>query len=98
MSWPTVIAERDDEMIGVIGTHAHRNAVVAGFLHAPHPITALRLVEAYENVLRLAGVREYWFSLAKDAPTRWREVIEENPDIVTPRGEHDGADWYKRKL
>jgi len=98
LSFPTVVAERDSQIIGCIGTHRQNDAVVAGFFRAPTFITAMRLVEACENVLRLAGVREYLFALDDSAPRAWLDSVERSPELVWPVGEVDGVKWYRRKV
>lgn len=98
MTWPTVVAERDGRIIGCFGTYFSDDAIVAGAMHAPHAIVGLRLIEAYERVLRLAGVRSYLFSIAVDAPASWRHTLKNSTDLVEPLGEHNGEQWYRRKL
>ena len=59
LSYPTVMAERDGDLLGFLSTLRHPKRVVAGPIHAPNGIVMLRLAEAYENFLWTAGVRVY---------------------------------------
>ena len=68
-TFPTVVAERDGVVIGFLATQPTDAAVVAGPLvieGTRNPFLFIRLVEAYENVLRAAGVKAYLHTIDKD--------------------------------
>ena len=77
LNWPTVAAERDGKVIGFLSTLPVDGAVVAGplILEKPSAITAMRLAEAYEVVLRLGGVKTYLHTVEK-ARTGYIEMLE----------------------
>jgi hypothetical protein len=62
--WPTVVAVRDGEFVGLLSTLRRSESIYAGPLvlspKAKH-ITVLRLIEAYEQVLQSMGASYYWF-------------------------------------
>ena len=71
LNFPTVVAERGGEVIGFVSTKPCTEAVVAGPLvieGGKNPFVFLRLTEAYENVLRKAGVKVYLHEIDKDRP------------------------------
>lgn len=68
LGWPTVVAERDGEIIGFLSTHTDGDLILAGPLvirGGRNPFTFVRLAEAYENMLRLASIRLYFFNVEK---------------------------------
>lgn len=69
LKWPTVVAVRDNEIIGFLSTNKSHWAVMAGPLELkiPSPFVVLRLIEAYEVALLYMGVSRYCFYIAKDA-------------------------------
>jgi len=65
--FPTILAERDGELLGFLGTHPRDDAVVVGPIFVREDkrgtgFIALRLIESYEKVLHAAGVSEYLLS------------------------------------
>lgn len=72
LHWPTVVAVRDREVIGFLSSNKVDWCVMAGPLEMKNPsaITALRLAEAYENVMRWLGVERYCFFIAR-SNQRW---------------------------
>lgn len=96
-TFPVVVAVRDGEIIGFVATQPRDDAIVAGPLvieGGPNPFIFLRLAEAYENVLRAAGVKVYLHTIDKGREkhvemmerlgfTRWGEA--ENGDVVMRR-------------
>lgn len=75
--FPTVVAERDGQIIGFLGTHDRRDAILAGPLEVELPsgrhraVVAMRLIQAYENVLTLAGI-DHYFYVAE--PGQWADA------------------------
>lgn len=65
MGFPTVLAERDGEVIGFVSTHPKADAVlcdrlaVSGQIENPSRLV-FRLAEAYERVMWMAGVRVFY--------------------------------------
>ena len=102
-TFPTVVADREGEIVGFLATQPSKTAVVAGPLAVATPrplITVLRLLEAYENVLKAAGVSHYYFEV--DAANHdWLRMIEQSSEQVnsiqpvqsTPEGT-----WHRRRL
>lgn len=71
LNFPTVLAERDGKVIGFLSTMKSPGlpGVWAGHMKlakSPNMLLAIRLAEAYEVVLRKAGVREYFHTVDKD--------------------------------
>lgn len=67
LGFPTVVAERDGEILGLLSTNTECNwALMAGPLALKRPsfITVMRLCEAYEVVLRKMGVTRYCFFIS----------------------------------
>lgn len=78
-SFPTVLAEREGKIVGFCATQPRKDAVVAGPMAVskdlPRPgITIIRLGEAYENVLRHAGVKVYWFHVEPHMK-EWADIL-----------------------
>lgn len=97
LSFPTVMAERDGEMVGLLSTHTKHGAVVAGplVLRKGHGITMIRLIEAYDTVMWRAGVRSYHFHVSA-GNAKWRSQIE-RAGLAAWREDEQGA-WFKRSL
>lgn len=70
--FPTIVAERDGKVIGFVATKPDDRAVIAGPLviegEKGNPFVFLRLAEAYENVMRLVGVKVYLHAIDKGRP------------------------------
>ena len=75
LNWPTVAAERDGKVIGFLSTMPFEGAIVAGPLvleKTPNMLLTIRLGEAYEVVLRAAGITAYHHCV----PVERRDYIE----------------------
>lgn len=74
LHFPTVVAERNGRIIGFLSTNECDWCLMAGPLETqtPNPIMVMRLVEAYENAIRLMGITRYCFSINKKQK-RWIE-------------------------
>lgn len=97
--WPTVVAEKDGEIIGVMATRPSDKAVLVGRLAAKgqNPsFTLIRLVDAYENVLRLAGVKVYLIPTQRE-DERLQVAIERLMDI-RPWVRDEKVVWYRREI
>jgi hypothetical protein len=99
LSWPTVMALRDDELIGMLSRIPSDKAVIAGPLAVTgrHPLlTIIRLVEGFDVMLWHAGVRVYHFGVDTQQHKEWIRLLDKlgfQPYTVT-----DEAAWYRRRL
>ncbi len=97
LEFPTVVAKRKGKILGFLSTRPTKDAIVAGPLVVGTEIKgpiALRLVESYENVLRMAGVTSYLFYVTDP---HWQRQVEDAFGIV-PYHSENGRAWYKREL
>lgn len=63
-SFPTVVAERDGQVIGFLATSLKHNRIMAGpleVLGGRNPFTVIRLFDAYNTVMKLAGIQQFEF-------------------------------------
>lgn len=100
LGFPTVYALRDNAIIGFLGTLKAKGQVICGPLVTDptlkKPIfVALRLAEAYEQVLRQAGVTSYRLGVAKDQP-EWSAAVHRAG--FQPYAETPTDIWYERSL
>jgi hypothetical protein len=99
LSFPTVVAIRDDAIVGLLSTQTGQGAVIAGplVISMARPIfIAIRLIEAYERVLWEAGVRSYRFGIDATEGKAWADMVQRYG--FEPYTEHAGALWFKREL
>ena len=103
LSFPTILAKRGPEIVGVMGTNPTDKAVIAEpiFAHirgANPSFILMNLVKAYEGVLTTAGIKRYLFCFEKG--DKWIAII----DKLSPEYERLGIDdtngdiWYRRDL
>lgn len=100
LSFPTVYAVRDNAIIGFLSTTEAKGQIVAGPLVTDPTLkkpvfVALRLAEAYEQVLREAGVTSYRVGVTKDRP-EWSAAIQRSG--FRPYAETETDTWYERTL
>lgn len=98
--FPEIVAERDGKVIGFLGTLKVDNAVVAGPLllngKKQKAFTFLRLVEAYDRVLFMAGVKSYLFAIPEKMTEYQR--LAEKIGLVPFTVDADGDHWYERRI
>lgn len=104
LAFPTVMAVRDNQIVGVLGTIPLKDAVVAGPMHigvkGNPSFVLIRLVESYENVLRMAGVSMYNFYVLKKDKL-WISAIERIRDsweIHQLYTDQSDRVWFERRL
>ena len=100
LHWPTVVAERDGKILGFLSTQTNQGFIEAGPLVVSDEISvkafiALRLAEAYENILKLSGIHTYYFGIEKERE-EWIEVIKKMG--FEKYKEYDGIIWFRRRL
>lgn len=100
--WPTVFAERNGTVVGFLTTHRHpKVGPIAGPLVLASqgtPITVLRLVEAYEVVLRVAGVDSYIFAIVTPELQRALDRLDHQALGLERCLDTGEAVWYKKKV
>ena len=96
MTFPTILAESNDEVVGVASTHRTDKAVILGKFVADVPWIALNLIQAYENVLILAGIVEYLIPIRHEDQSIQR-LIERTFEIEPYTSDEEHV-WYKRQL
>jgi hypothetical protein len=97
-TFPTVMAIRDGhDLVGFLGTRPSDEAVIAGPLVVADRsrVIAMRLIEAYEHVLRQAGVRSYLFTVLNGTP--WAESVARS-GVAEPYHRTPERTWYRRHL
>lgn len=98
LTFPTIMASREGEVVGMIGTRPHKDAIIAGplLVNLPHPqVVILHLFDSYELVMRKLGVEAYHFSIDK-SNEQWKHIVEKALSLE-PYGETDEY-WYRRSL
>ena len=98
LSWPTVVAERNGKILGFMSTNAAKKFLLAGPLIIGkdcHAITVIRLVEAYEVVLKMAKVTSYWFHV-EQKNKNWIKLIHKLG--VKEKEKSETGLWFERKL
>lgn len=96
--WPVIVAEENGKAIGFLATYDTESALIAGPLvieGSNRPFVFIRLVDAYENLLKTIGVSVYCFRIAKDNPERIAWVDKYGYERV---GETETMMIYKREL
>ena len=98
LGWPTIVAERNNVIIGFLSTYLDHEIITAGPLilrKGAAPFTTLRLIEAYENILRIAGVKTYFFFF-EDQNDRWMKFAAKLG--VEPYSVDHNGKWFRRNL
>lgn len=96
LGFPTVVAWRDGKIIGFVSTLPRKDAVVAGPLVVDilNPgFVVIRLMEAYERVLSMAGVTLYNIYVEN---VDWSGII--SRALGTEPAAHEGGWWHRREL
>jgi hypothetical protein len=105
LGWPTVMAIRDGDLLGFLATQKRDDAVVAGPLVIDEdtaPLIIMRLVEAYDKIMELAGIQVYLFYLEADRP-RWVQIVDKiakdaGDALKLLQVDDAGNRWYERRL
>lgn len=98
MAWPTVVAERGGKVVGFLSTHPRDDAIVAGpavIAGGRNMLMLLRLWQAYDELMRAAGVRFYFFGVDKGNLQHIARVKSLNVPSI---GEDEEQVWFKREL
>lgn len=100
LSFPTVMAWKDNELTGILSTYIDKNTIYAGPLVLKkgqrRSWTLIRLVETYEKVMRDMTIKSYFFSVDK-ANKEWLDKISDVYELK-PYTEYNGRYWYQRNL
>lgn len=101
LSWPTVMAYEDEELVGFLSTDTSQDMVVAGPLvmksDKRRPRLTLKLAEEYENSLRNLGIKSYIMGVLPDSIMH-KAIERYVSDTSTKYGEAEGWLFYVRKL
>jgi hypothetical protein len=100
LSFPTVLAERAGEVIGFLATQPRKDAVVAGPIAVAasieHPAyVVIRLAEAYDAVMRKAGITLYYAHIATEY-RQWADYVERVG--LEPWHRDESGTWFKRRV
>ena len=99
LSFPTIIAYREGEVLGVISTNPKENIIVAGPIFAKTEGNAsfiyMRLIEAYDLIIKANRVSGYFFRIW-DHQSIWKKQVEKLGLI--PYSSADGLTLYRRDV
>ena len=104
LSFPTVMAVRYNQVIGVLGTIPLKDAVVAGPMHigveGNPSFVLIHLIESYENVLRMSGISMYNFYVLKTDVDFINAIdrIKDSWDVKQLYTDQSDKVWFERIL
>lgn len=95
MTFPTVLAERDGEIVGVMSTRIQHSAIMAGSIAASSAFILKRLFEFYETALDQLKIKIYLIPVAKEA----KLLLKVMGNVFGPSWQEDENHiWYKREV
>ena len=103
LSWPTVLMEDEGELVGFLSTAPSQKAIIAGPLIVDptrgSAWVTIRLIEAYERLLRDAGIHTYLF-FVEDVNRGWQCLVRKCLECAALEdyAKTDGKTWYIRRL
>ena len=98
LRWPVVVAERDNRVVGFLGTWDTPDAIIAGpavIAGGRNVLMMMRLAEAYENVLRLARISSYLITVERGNSAQVERVQRVGYKRIGEDADHV---WFKREL
>lgn len=100
LQYPTIVAKRDDAVVGFVSRVPSTKAIICGPLVVDpairHPsFLALHLIDLFDSLLAASGVKSYLFNIDPSNET-WSSTIKKFG--LTPFAETDGRQWFKREL
>lgn len=95
ITFPVIIAKREDKIVGVFCTFNSKQAVVAGPIKSDSSQITMKLGENYDNLLKSMGIKTYVFAVEKG--TKWLKVIKKLDDIYKEFNEDEDVIWYRRE-
>lgn len=101
IGWPNVVAMRDKELLGFILTQDRDEAVIAGPLWLSDGLkqkafVAMRLFEAYERIMALAGMQSFMFYIDHESD-HFIKLLKNLPGFAI-LSEDDERVWFKRRI
>lgn len=101
LGWPTIVAERGGKILGFLSTNPGK-ALIAGPMivnGGSSPFVVMRLVEAYEHILMVAGVKTYLFHI-DDKNESWLKLVHKANlgDRVKEYRKDDTGRWFQRSF
>jgi hypothetical protein len=95
ITFPVIIAKREDKIVGVIGTFNFKQAVVAGPLKSDSSGISMRLCENYDKLLKSMGIKTYVFAIEKG--TKFLNVVKKMDYLYKEYHEDEDVIWYRRE-
>lgn len=99
LTFPTILAETDDGLLAFLGTIPHKDMILCGPLvvrsDKPRPQTVLRLIEAYDGIMRAAGVSTYMTFIGRE-DERMLSMVERVPGYERNSENADGILFARR--
>lgn len=98
LTFPTILAHEDGELVGFLGTIKNPNMIMAGplVLRTPRRFVALRLIEAYDSLMRTAGVVTYTMFVANGDPLQ--DMIDKLAGSYEQIGQNAEGILFARRL
>lgn len=98
LTYPTIMAKKDGQLIGFVSTYTVDDMVAMGPLvlksDRPHPMIALRLIEAFDTVMQGIGIEWYIFYVGVDSNLK---SIADRLGMTMYAAQH-GKAYYLREL
>lgn len=99
LAYPTMMAWKDKELTAFLSTYIDKGWITAGPLvlksGPPRYWTLIRLIEAYENVMRASGVTSFLFSV----PDSYEKYLKQIDALgMKPYAKQDGRSFFVRNL
>jgi hypothetical protein len=100
LCFPTIIAERDEEVIGIISRRDEKFGIVAGpmVVAVDRPqFVLLKLADMFEKVLKTLGITTYMFAV-DSLHEQWVDIINKTGMAELIDDKQDRYLWFKRTI
>lgn len=95
LGYPTILAKKEDEVVGVISTNPDEEFIMVEPLIAPNGFIFMRLIEHMETALKKVGCSSGLFRVPK-VREKMYNIASKRPDIFTLVAENDAICIYRR--
>jgi hypothetical protein len=95
---PTVVAEKKGEIVGLLARNPNADSLLTEPMVAPNGVIYVRLIEAYENALRLCGFTGKNYFRVPHLADDQLKLMQKRPTVFIPSSKDDVYHWFYRRL